>query len=131
KLSLERLNACIQRGIDESYGVFVFCLRLLRETFICTKPVCETAIEKLAGNRRFESPRVLRRLHSLRKWSHYEQAEQVFPGSARTRRSSGAGAPWRVSVAVGGRRVYCAEDRLRSSHAAGVGQAQRDRQWHA
>ncbi|MDS0121157.1 hypothetical protein QYE87_24265, partial [Enterobacter hormaechei subsp. steigerwaltii] len=25
-----------------------------------------------------ESPRVLRRLHSLRKWSHYEQAEQVF-----------------------------------------------------
>ena len=28
-----------------------------------------------------ESNRVLRRLQSLRKWSHYEQADQVFPRS--------------------------------------------------
>ena len=31
----------------------------------------------------FESPRELRRLHYLRKWSHYEQDEAIFPGSQR------------------------------------------------
>jgi len=49
---------------------------------------------------RYESPRVLRRLQLLRRWSH-EEIKQVFPRSARTRFAHGAGAPWRVSIAVG------------------------------
>lgn len=55
----------------------------------------------------------------MRKWGHYEQAEQVFPGSTRARRAPGAEAQWRVSVAEGGCLVHCAEDRLRAGHAAG------------
>ena len=35
------------------------------------------------GNSYPESPWELRRLHYLRKWSHYEQDEAIFPGSQR------------------------------------------------
>ncbi|MBA3595489.1 MAG: LysE family translocator, partial [Polaromonas sp.] len=42
----------------------------------------------------FESPRELRRLQPLRRWSH-EEIKQVFPRSTRTRGPYGAGAPRR------------------------------------
>ena len=47
-----------------------------------------------------ESPRVLRRLQPLRRWSH-EEVNQVFPRSPRTCCSHGAGAPRRVPIVVG------------------------------
>ena len=50
---------------------------------------------------RSESPRVLRRLQPLRRWSH-EKVNQVFTGSARTRCTHGARAPWRIPIPVGG-----------------------------
>ena len=50
---------------------------------------------------RSESPRVWWRLQPLRKWSH-EQIKQIFPRSTRARSTYGAGAPWRVSLAMGG-----------------------------
>ena len=64
---------------------------------------------KADGTRRFrrsyievpESPRVLRRLQPLRRWS-YEQIKSFFPRSTRTRCSHVARPPWRISVHMGG-----------------------------
>ena len=40
-----------------------------------------------------ESPRELRRLLTLRRWSHEQEIKQIFPGSPRTSGTPGAGAP--------------------------------------
>ena len=48
-----------------------------------------------------ESPRILRRLKSLRGLSH-EEVKQVFTPGSRARSAHGAGAPRRVPLAVGG-----------------------------
>ncbi|MDH1767222.1 DUF1153 domain-containing protein [Comamonas aquatica] len=47
-----------------------------------------------------ESPRVLRRLQHLRRWS-YDQVKQVLARGARACRTHGAGAPSRLPFAVG------------------------------
>ena len=47
-----------------------------------------------------ESPRELRRLQRLRRWSH-EQVTEVLTRGPRARRSHGAGAPSRLSLPVG------------------------------
>lgn len=49
-----------------------------------------------------ESPRVPRRLHYLREWSH-DQIKQVFPRGSRACGATGARASGRVSIALGGR----------------------------
>lgn len=49
-----------------------------------------------------ESPRELRRLHTLRRWSHEQQEVQpFFPRGTRTRRSDGARTQGRVPLTVG------------------------------
>ena len=48
-----------------------------------------------------ESPRVLRRLLNLRRWSH-EKIKPLFPRDTRMRSSPSARTPRRVSVAVVG-----------------------------
>ena len=48
-----------------------------------------------------ESPRILRRLKSLRGLSH-EEVKQIFTRGSRTRSTDGAGAPRRVPLALGG-----------------------------
>ena len=48
-----------------------------------------------------ESPRVLRRLQTLRRWSHEQEIESFFTRNARTRCAHGAGASWRVPLFVG------------------------------
>jgi hypothetical protein len=49
----------------------------------------------------FESPRVLRRLQTLRRWSHEQEIKSFFTRNARTRCSHGAGTPGRVPIPVG------------------------------
>lgn len=68
--------------------------------------------------RKGESPWELRRLHYLRKWSHYEQDEAIFPGSQRACCTPGSGGAQGIPLAVGGDRVDSPEDRLRRRHAA-------------
>jgi Fic/DOC family len=62
-------------------------------------------VSRLAANipliRHNESPRILRRLKSLRGLSH-EEIKQVFTRGSGTRSAHGAGAPRRVPFAVGG-----------------------------
>jgi hypothetical protein len=48
-----------------------------------------------------ESPRVLRRLQTLRRWSHEQEIESFFTRNACTRCAHGAGASWRVPLFVG------------------------------
>ena len=49
-----------------------------------------------------ESPRVLRRLQTLRRWSHEQEIKSFFTRNARTRCTHGAGTPGRVPIPVGG-----------------------------
>jgi len=74
-----------------------------------------------------EPPRVLRRLRSLGRWSD-EEDNEVFPGSARARRSHGHGVPWPAPLAVGGDCVDCREDRVHARDAAPLGAPGRARQ---
>jgi hypothetical protein len=50
---------------------------------------------------RCESPRVLRRLHTLRRWSHEQEIKPFFTRGARTRCPHGARTPRRVPIIVG------------------------------
>lgn len=75
-----------------------------------------------------ESPRELRRLHFLREWSH-EQDEQIFPGSQRACRTTGAGGAQGSAIAMGSRRVDSADDWMFNGHVARVGQETRSRYW--
>ena len=65
-----------------------------------------------------ESPRVLRRLQPLRRWSHEQKIKSFFPRSSRTGCSHGAGSPWRIFVAVGSYRINCTQNRLRAPNPA-------------
>ena len=49
-----------------------------------------------------ESPRELRRLRTLRRWSHEQEIKSFFTRNARTRCTHGAGAPGRVPIPLGG-----------------------------
>ena len=69
-----------------------------------------------------ESPRVLRRLNTLRGLSH-DEVKQVFTRGARACRPYGARAPWRVPIAVGSHRVHRAKDRLCTADLERMGQA--------
>jgi hypothetical protein len=100
-------------------GLFAHQLKAWRDAF-CTAPASDsseskTALRELQAKHEVlqrdlrrkeraladESPRILRRLKSLRGLSH-EEVKQVFPGSTRTRSAHGAGAPKRLPLAVGG-----------------------------
>ena len=70
----------------------------------------------------FEPPRFLRRLQSLTGWSH-EEDKQVLTRGSRACSANGFRSPRRVPIAVGGHRIHCAQDRLRGTHPAGMGQA--------
>jgi 2,4-dienoyl-CoA reductase-like NADH-dependent reductase (Old Yellow Enzyme family) len=48
-----------------------------------------------------ESPRVLRRLQTLRRWSHEQEIKSFFTRNARTRCTHGAGTPRRVPIPLG------------------------------
>ena len=48
-----------------------------------------------------ESPRILRRLHTLRRWSHEQEIKPFFTRGARTRCPHGARTPRRVPLPVG------------------------------
>ena len=48
-----------------------------------------------------ESPRILRRLHTLRRWSHEQEIKPFFTRGARTRCPHGARTPRRVPIIVG------------------------------
>jgi catechol 2,3-dioxygenase-like lactoylglutathione lyase family enzyme len=48
-----------------------------------------------------ESPRVLRRLQTLRRLSHEQEIKSFFTGDARTRCSDGAGASRRIPILMG------------------------------
>src|SRR2546425_8862681 len=67
-----------------------------------------------------EPRRVSRRLQTLRGWGHAETNE-VFPGSAITRRADGRRARGRARVAVGGDHLDRREDRLYRRDAPEVG----------
>ena len=59
-------------------------------------------VKRRVGSRlNTESPRILRRLKSLRGLSH-EEVKQVFTRGSGTRSTNGAGAPRRVTLALGG-----------------------------
>jgi hypothetical protein len=49
----------------------------------------------------YESPRVSRRLHTLRRWSHEQEIKPFFTRSARTRCPHGARTPRRVPISLG------------------------------
>jgi ribonuclease BN (tRNA processing enzyme) len=49
-----------------------------------------------------ESPRVLRRLQTLRRWSHEQEIKSFFTRNARTRCAHGAGTPGRIPIPMGG-----------------------------
>ena len=86
------------------------------------------AFSELLARVRTESPRELRRLHYLREWSH-EQDEQIFPGSQRACRTTGAGGAQGSAIAMGSRRVDSADDWMFNGHVARVGQETRSRYW--
>jgi hypothetical protein len=48
-----------------------------------------------------ESPRILRRLHTLRRWSHEQEIKPFFTRGARTCCSHGARTPRRVPIPLG------------------------------
>ena len=48
-----------------------------------------------------ESPRVLRRLHTLRRWSHEQEIKSFFTRGSRTRCPHGARTPRRVPLPMG------------------------------
>jgi hypothetical protein len=53
-----------------------------------------TTLADIPAGTGLESPRDLRRLQPLRRWSHEQEIKSFFSRSARTRRTHGARAPW-------------------------------------
>ncbi len=58
-------------------------------------------IVMVCSEERSESPRILRRLQTLRRWSHEQEIKPFFTRDARTRCSDGARAPRGVPIPVG------------------------------
>ena len=77
--------------------------RYIKEVLPYKKGYVEDSYRLKAIQRRdIESPRELRRLHTLRRWSHEQQEVQpFFPRGTRTRRSDGARTQGRVPLTVG------------------------------
>jgi type I restriction-modification system DNA methylase subunit len=85
------------RGSVDGWDFKTYVLGMLFYRFIS-----ENLTSYLNEQERRESPRVLRRLQPLRRWSH-EQVDKVLTRSPRARRAHGARAPGRLPFAVGGR----------------------------
>ena len=86
--------ALIAQHPSQSIEFIVIPSTVLFQKCLATSP---PAIRHIAWG---ESPRVLRRLQPLRRWS-YEQIKSFFPRSTRTRCSHVARPPWRISVHMG------------------------------
>src|SRR5690606_9590821 len=78
-----------------------------------------------------ESPRLSRRLQTLRGWSHEQQIDEVRTRGAWTGRADGPGSPGRAQLPGGGDYVGGREDRLQGRDAADVGPSGRAGQWAA
>ncbi len=102
-MKVVRLTISNFRGIKSAELLFDGHTLMVGSNNVGKSTLCE-ALDLVLGpdrlNRFPEPPRELRRHQLLRRWSH-EQVTEVLPGSPRTRRAHGAGAPSRLPIAVG------------------------------
>jgi len=70
-------------------------------TILSKKKFLGVSIPSIIDSKEVESPRVLRRLQTLRRWSHEQEIESFFTRNAPTRCTHGAGTPGRVPIPVG------------------------------